>query len=79
MTDPSDSVPFAAEVAKYLADCAKYSLLLNPKYNPTEDGAVKMIFHHGKAQATQIEDAYKAATGVPPEDHAPAATPRRIK
>lgn len=67
------SAPFAAEVATYLADCATHARLLNPAHHPTEDGALKLIWHRGPDQAGQIREAFRAAAGKP----APTARPRR--
>jgi hypothetical protein len=59
----SDYLP---EVRAYLADCAKHQHLLNPRYHPTEDGAVKMIPHgqypdpeECRAAARAIRSAYR--------------------
>jgi hypothetical protein len=52
--------PFATAVRDYLADCARYKL--NPRYHPTADGAVKMIRHHGRAEAAMIRAAYAQVT-----------------
>lgn len=59
-------MPFAAEVAQYLADCAEHAGLLSPACHPTEDGAVKLIWHHGKDQAGQVRAAFRAVAAVPP-------------
>ena len=55
------SAPLEAEVASYLAVCARYSALLSPVCHPTEDGAVKLIWHRGPEQAEQIRAAFRAA------------------
>jgi hypothetical protein len=54
--------PFAAEVARYLADCAEHAQLLSPAHHPTEDGALKLIPHRGQDQADQVRAAFRAAT-----------------
>jgi hypothetical protein len=41
-------------VRRYLADCRQFSGILSAKHHPTEDGAVKVIFHRGKAEADAI-------------------------
>jgi hypothetical protein len=53
----SKDAPFAEEVRGYLADCAA-APGLSPKYHPTAEGALKVIFHRGKAEESQIRDAY---------------------
>ena len=45
------------EVTAYLELCERYPQL-NRKYHPTEDGAVKMIYHRTKDQARQIRSAF---------------------
>jgi hypothetical protein len=55
------AAPFADEVAGYLADCARYAALLSPACHPTEDGAVKLIWHRGAGQAEQVRAAFRAA------------------
>lgn len=74
------SMPFAAEVAAYLDDCATCRPPLDSRYHPTEDGAVKMIPHRradrdaGQEAENQIRAAYRAATGADgEEDQEPAA------
>jgi hypothetical protein len=48
---------FAAEVQEYLSVCAR-NPQIDRRYHPTEDGAVKMIWHHGKAEADAIKAAF---------------------
>ena len=62
-------LPFAAEVAAYLADCAACRVPLDRRWHPTEDGAVKLIAHrhHHDREADQraeeqVRAAYRAAT-----------------
>lgn len=71
MTAPA-SLPFAAEVAAYLDDCAACRPPLDSRYHPTEDGAVKMIPHRrhadreaGKTAEDQIRAAFRAAVARP--------------
>lgn len=54
--------PFAAAVRAYLAECV--SAGLDRRYHPTADGAVKMIGHHGKAEADMIRAAFTAASSA---------------
>src|SRR5690242_5071737 len=64
----SAGLPFAVEVAAYLDACAAHRGVLDPKYHPTEDGAVKAVPHHGyrdKAAEEQIRAAYRAAVASP--------------
>jgi hypothetical protein len=70
----SPDAPFSAEVARYLADCAEHARVLSPTYHPTEEGARKLIWHHGPAQAAQVSAAYRAAVAASP----PAARRRRL-
>ena len=58
------TAPFAAEVGRYLADCAAYVRVLSPAYHPTEDGALKLIWNRGPDQAAQIRAAFRAAAEV---------------
>lgn len=48
---------FAKDVRRYLDDCAA-SPGLSPKYHPTAEGALKVIFHRGKDEETQIREAF---------------------
>jgi hypothetical protein len=66
-------LPFAAEVAAYLADCAACRVPLDRRYHPTEDGAVKLIphrrYHDKEADQRadqQIRDAYRGAVDAAP-------------
>jgi hypothetical protein len=80
----SPGLPFAAEVASYLAECAALAVPLNPAYHPTEDGAVKLICHRRHADREvdqlaekQIRAAYRAvvsANGRSPAVPSPACT-----
>jgi hypothetical protein len=63
------TLPYAAEVAAYLADCAASRVPLDRRYHPTEDGAVKAIPHrrHSDREADQraeeqIRAAFRALT-----------------
>jgi len=60
---PSDA-PFSAEVARYLADCAEHARLLSPAHHPTEEGAVKLIWHCGADEAGQVRAAFRAAVAA---------------
>jgi hypothetical protein len=55
------TAPFTAEVVRYLADCTEHAQLLSRAHHPTEDGAVKLIWHCGQDQADQIRAAFRAA------------------
>jgi hypothetical protein len=44
---------FVREIRDYLADC-EAAPGLSPKYHPTAEGAVKVIFHRGKDEESQI-------------------------
>jgi hypothetical protein len=74
VTYQENGAGYAAEVARYLADCAEHAQVLSPAYHPTEEGARKLIFHRGPAQAAQISAAYCAAVAANP----PAARRRRL-
>ena len=61
------SAAYAAEVAAYLDYCQdawrQMRGQLDPQYHPTEDGAVKLIFHRGdKAEAEKIRQAFRDLT-----------------
>lgn len=68
----AEELPFAAEVAAYLADCAASPVRLDPAYHPTEGGAVKLVFHRrhhdpaaDQAAEDQIRAAFRALTTLP--------------
>ena len=61
---------YADEVRGYLDYCRRAARelklkgsALDPKYNPTEGGACKMIYHRTPAEAQEIRRAYKTLTG----------------
>lgn len=39
-----DKAAILAQVRAYLTDCRRYQAILSPKYHPTEDSAVKVVF-----------------------------------
>jgi hypothetical protein len=53
---------FTMAVREYLAVCAEYGQVLDPKYHPTARGAVKLIFHRSTEEADMIEAAFAAMT-----------------
>lgn len=73
------SAPFADQVAGYLADCARHAALLNPDHHPTEDGAVKLIWHRGAVQAEQIRAAFRDVAGHAAPGTAPRPTSQRFE
>jgi hypothetical protein len=48
---------FSAEVRQYLADCDA-NPELSRKYHPTAEGALKVVFHRGKAEESQVRAAF---------------------
>jgi hypothetical protein len=61
-------LPFAAEVAAYLADCAASLVPLDPAHYPTEAGAVKLTFHRRHRDKTadqRAETQIRAALTAP--------------
>ena len=50
---------FTGEVRDYLDDCAT-APGLSPKYHPTAEGALKVIWHRGKAEESQIRAVFAA-------------------
>jgi hypothetical protein len=63
-TEPAPAEPeFVMEVRGYLAECADTNL--DRRYHPTADGAIKMIIHHGRAEADMIRAAFAYATECP--------------
>lgn len=71
--DPAaDELPFAAEVAAYLADCTGSPVRLDPAYHPTEGGVVKLVFHRrhhdpaaDQGAEDQIRAVFRALTTLP--------------
>lgn len=53
------SLSFRGQVQQYLADCAA-APGLDRRYHPTEDGAVKLIWHRGEKQENQIRTTFRA-------------------
>jgi hypothetical protein len=51
---------WTAAVRDYLATCETNAGLLSKKYHPTEDGAVKLIFHHGSDEADEIRKTFRS-------------------
>lgn len=49
-----------ADVRRYLADCRTHRNLLTAKYHPTEDGALKAIYHRSGEEADVIRAAFRA-------------------
>lgn len=49
---------FGAEVRRYLDDCDAASGL-SPKFHPTAEGALKVIWHRGKDEESQIRAAFR--------------------
>jgi hypothetical protein len=47
-----DADRFTVAVREYLADCAEYGQVLDPKYHPTADGAVSSSFIVAKTRQT---------------------------
>ena len=75
------ALPYAAEVAAYLADCTTAGDRLDRRYHPTEDGAVKLIPHrrHHDREADQtaedqIRAAYRAAVASPRRESGTSGT-----
>jgi len=59
---PPDLNTIRSLVRNYLADCASYRDLLNPRYHPTEDGALKVIYHQGPDQETAVRAIFREET-----------------
>jgi hypothetical protein len=51
-------------VRQYLADCRTHRKLLDPRHHPTEDGALKTVFHRGHAQEEAVRAAYRQLTAT---------------
>ena len=46
-------------VARYLRDCADHSSALEPRYHPTEKGAIKVIFARNSAEKDAIKEEFR--------------------
>jgi hypothetical protein len=57
----TDQLPFSAEARSYLVTCAAYPYV-DRRYHPTEDGAVKIIWHRDASQAAQIRNTFRMLT-----------------
>lgn len=56
---------WAAEQARaYLAGCRMMRALLDPRYHPTADGMVKIVWCRDKAAETALRAAYNALTST---------------
>ncbi len=65
MTPQPEPLPYEAQVLAYLADCRQAKTLLDGRWHPTGDGAVKVIWHNGdKAEARKIRETFAALSGV---------------
>ena len=51
---------FTTAVLDYLDDCDDCAPVLSRKYHPTEQGAVKAIFHRGPDEAAEIRATFRA-------------------
>jgi len=51
---------YTLAVRDYLTACEANAAVLSKKYHPTEDGAVKIIFHRTPDDAEQIRDTFRA-------------------
>ena len=69
-----DAVPFGAQVRAYLADCGAVPWL-DRGHHPTEEGAVKLIWHRGPDEADQIRAAFRS---VAPAIAAPGPPDRAV-
>lgn len=59
-----DAGGLTAHVAQYLAECRAHQQLLDRRYHPTEEGALKVIFHRGRDQETAIRLAFRQLTAI---------------
>lgn len=58
-------LPYETEVRDYLADCARLPGL-DPRHHPTEDGAVKLIWHRGSPdEADRIRATFRTMATRP--------------
>jgi hypothetical protein len=62
MTAPAEP-RFVAQARDYLASCEAAGI--NGRYHPSPGGAVKMIYHHGRAEADMIRAAFVYARQHP--------------
>jgi hypothetical protein len=53
----------AAGVKAYLADCHAHQPILSAKYHPTQDSALKAVYHAGPAEAECIRTVFAELTG----------------
>lgn len=51
---------FTTAVRDYLDTCQDNAALLSRKHHPTEQGAVKVIFHRGPDEAEEIRETFRA-------------------
>jgi hypothetical protein len=56
---------FTTAVLEYLDDCDALAGLLSRKYHPTENGAVKAIFHRGPDEADEIRATFREESRRP--------------
>jgi hypothetical protein len=56
---PVTMARFTAAVRDYLDTCRANDGLLSRKYHPTENGAVKLIFHRTPDEARDIREAFR--------------------
>lgn len=59
----TDRGTLTAQVRAYLRDC-RANPQLDPRYHPTPDGAVKLIWHRGQGDADAIREAYARETAM---------------
>lgn len=50
---------FTTAILDYLDDCDTHAGVLASKYHPTEQGAVKAIFHRGPDDAAEIRATFR--------------------
>jgi hypothetical protein len=74
-------LPFTAEVAAYLTDCDRHRGVLDPRYHPSERGALKCVphRHHHDTEADQLAEeqvraAYQAAIARPRRESGTSGT-----
>jgi hypothetical protein len=59
----ADSDTITAQVRRYLGDCRRHRALLDPRYHPTEKGALMVVFHANDTQKAAVIAAYQQLTG----------------